>query len=69
MGPGVTEPKLALLAARQANKSGDEVLRQGVTALFGRAADREDGRLGSPKKPSYRALDASFFYRTERERR
>ena len=51
----------------QANNSGDEVLRQGVTTLFGKSADREDGRLGSPKKPSYRGQDASFFYRTEGE--
>ena len=33
--------------------------------LFGKPADRKDGRLASPEKPSYRSLDASFFYRTE----
>ena len=41
--------------------------RRGVEArnitLFGKPADREDGGLGSPKKPFYRGLDASFFSR------
>ena len=41
--------QLALLVAQQANKSGDEVLRQGVTTLFEKPADREDGGQGSPK--------------------
>ena len=34
-----TESKLALLASLQANKSGDEVLRQGIMTLFGKLAD------------------------------
>ena len=38
----VTEPKLALLAARQANKSGDDFL--GQRTLIEKLADREDGR-------------------------
>ena len=43
----VTKSKLALLAAQQANKSGDEVLRQGVATLFGKLGAREDGRMMS----------------------
>ena len=39
----VTESKLTLLAAQQANKSGDEVLRQGIATLFGKPVDHEDG--------------------------
>ena len=39
----VTESQLALLAAQQANKSGDEVLRQGRVTLFGKSVGREDG--------------------------
>ena len=49
--PGVllrTEPELAPLAAGQANKSGEGLLRQGVTTLIGKPADR-DGRLVSQK--------------------
>ena len=46
---GVTESKLSLLAALQANKSGDKVLRQGIMTLFRKLADREDGGLESPK--------------------
>ena len=60
----VTESTLTLLAARQANKSGDEELRRRIT-LFGKPADQEDGRLGSPEK-HLMGLDACFFYRTER---
>ena len=45
----VTEPKPALLATGQANKSGDELLGQGITTLIGKLADREDGRLVSRK--------------------
>ena len=41
----VTEPKFALLATWQANKSGDELLGQGITTLIGKPADQEDGRL------------------------
>ena len=41
----VTRSKLALLAARQASKLGDEVFRQGITTLFRKPADREDGGL------------------------
>ena len=44
----VTESQLSLLAARQANKSGDEVLRQGTATLFGKL-DRGDGGIMSPK--------------------
>ena len=35
----VTEYKLALLAAGQANKLGDKILRQGIVTLFGKPAD------------------------------
>ena len=47
--PTVTESRLALLTARQANIWRDKVLRQGIATLFGKPADREDGGLGSPK--------------------
>lgn len=39
----VTESQLVLLAAQQANPSGDEVLRQGRATLFGKPVGREDG--------------------------
>ena len=42
---GVTESKFILLAAKQVNKSRDELLRQGIVALFGKPADQEDGGL------------------------
>ena len=45
----VTEPKLVLLATGQANKSGYELLEQGITILIGKLADGEDGRLASQK--------------------
>lgn len=45
----VTEPKLVLLATGQANKSGDELLEQGMTTCIGKLADGEDGRLESQK--------------------
>ena len=45
----VTKPKLLLLIARQANKSGEELLEQGITILMGKLADREYGRLASQK--------------------
>ena len=41
--------QVTLLAAQQASKSGDEVLRQGIATLFRKPADREDGGLGSPQ--------------------
>ena len=47
-GP-VTESRLVLFAARQASKSRDEVLGQGIEALFRKPADREDGRLVSQR--------------------
>ena len=43
----VTLSKLILLTAQQANKLGDEVLGQGITTLFRKPADGEDGRLMS----------------------
>ena len=43
----VTESKLTLFAAQQANKSGDKLLRQGRVALFGKPDVREDGGLVS----------------------
>lgn len=45
----VTKPKLLLLIAQQANKSGEELLQQGITILMGKLADREYGRLASQK--------------------
>ena len=46
----VTEPSLVLLAARQANKSGAELLEQGITILIRKLADPKDRRLASQKK-------------------
>ena len=40
----VTESKLVLLAAQQANQSRDKVLGQRIATLPGKPADREDGR-------------------------
>lgn len=45
--PVVTEPKLALLTAGQTNQLRDEVPGQGIAALFGQPADRDDGGLVS----------------------
>ena len=45
----VTESKLVLLAARQANKSRDELLGQGIETSFGKPADWEDGGLVSQR--------------------
>lgn len=42
----ITESKLTLLAAQQAS-SRDEVLGQGVVALFRKSADQEDSGLVS----------------------
>lgn len=63
-GTCVAESKLGLLTTRQANKSGEEVLRQGRETLFGKLGVQEGGGL-----PSYRVLGASFFYRIETGRR
>ena len=38
-GKNVTKSKLALLTTRKANQSRDEVLGQGIVALFGKPAD------------------------------
>ena len=43
----VTEPKLILLTAQQANKLGEKVLEQGTMILIGKLADQEDGRLAT----------------------
>ena len=45
----VTKSKFVLLSAQQGNKSRDEVLGQGRTTLFGKAADGEDGGLVSQR--------------------
>ena len=45
--PPVTESELILLATRQANKSRDELVGQGIMTLFGRQADQEDDELVS----------------------
>ena len=42
----VIEPKLALLAAQQANKSGGELLGQGIMTLIAKLADLERGGGG-----------------------
>ena len=39
----VTKPKLILIAARQANKSRDELSGQGIETLFRKPANGEDG--------------------------
>ena len=43
LGVDVTESKLVLLAARQANKLRGESLGQGMVTLFGKPADQGDG--------------------------
>ena len=45
----VTESKLVLLTAGQANKSRGEVLGQGIATLFGKTTDQEDGGLVSQR--------------------
>lgn len=45
----VTESKLVLLTARQANKLTDELLGKGIVTLFIKPADWEDGGLGSQR--------------------
>lgn len=45
----VTESKVVPLAARQANKSRDALLGQGIVISFKRPADQEDGRLMSQR--------------------
>ena len=43
----VTELKLILLTAQQANKLGEKVLEQGIIILIGKLADQEKGRLAT----------------------
>ena len=45
----VTESELVLLIARQANKSRDKVLEQGIATLFGKPTDLDDGGLVSQR--------------------
>ena len=45
----VTESKLILLAAQQANKLRDELLGQGIVTWFRKPADQEEGGLVSQK--------------------
>ena len=45
----LTESKLVLLTAQQANTLRDEVLRQGVVTLFGKTEDQEDGEVLSQR--------------------
>ena len=45
----VTESKLILPTARQANKSRDKLLGQGIVTLFGKPADRDNGGLVSQR--------------------
>ena len=45
----VTEFKCILLTTQQANKSRDELWRQGRVTLLGKPADREDGGLVSQR--------------------
>ena len=41
----VTQFKLVLVAKQQANKSQDELLKEGIATLFRKLADQEDGGL------------------------
>lgn len=45
----ITQPKLALLPAGKANKSGGGLLGQGITTVTAKLADRADGRLVSQR--------------------
>ena len=49
IGRPVTESKLVLLTVQQAGASRDEVLGQGITTLFRKPADRENGALVSQR--------------------
>ena len=64
----VTASQHILLAAKQANKSRDDLLRQGIATLFRKPADREDGELATvnscPKQSPY--LSPGFFYTKRR---
>ena len=62
----VTEPKLVLVTAQQANKLRDELLGQGMVNLSGKLADGEDGRLGSQRTvfPELR-IQSSFMLKGE----
>lgn len=55
---------LCSLHDRQANKSGDELLWQGIMTLIRKLADQEDGRLESaPAKSSLSPNSGSFIQR------
>ena len=54
----VTESKLALLATRQASRSREELLGQGIANLSGKPADRGDGGLLSQRTI---LLELEFF--------
>ena len=45
----IMESKFELLAPRQADKSRDKLLGQGIVTLFGKPADQENGGSGSQK--------------------
>ena len=48
--PGLAiESKIVLLIAKQANKSRDKLLGQGIVTLFGKPADGEDSGLLSQR--------------------
>ena len=64
VSPFVTESKLALLTARQANKS-ETGVEAGNMTLFRKPADREDGRLKSQNNHLIRVwMPISFIAQT-----
>ena len=52
------ESKFELLAPRQADKSRDKLLGQGIVTLFGKPANQEDGGL-----MSQRSISPEFEFR------
>ena len=57
----VTKSKLILLTARQTSKSRDKLLGQGITTLFKKPADREDGGLVFQRTIAQVRIQASFI--------
>lgn len=57
----LTESKLVLLTAQQANTLRDEMLRQGVVTLFGKTEDQEDGEVLS-QRTVLPELELRLFY-------
>ena len=57
----LTESKLVLLTAQQANTLRNELLGQGVVTLFGKTEDQEDGEVVS-QRTDLPELEVRLFY-------